>query len=68
MVNYTDETIVLNGKIEKIKEVVIWYKTPFGYIDTMKEAVKIMTDAGLDPMMTIIPTVVYKGDTLIEPR
>ena len=68
MVNYNTKTIELNGKLEDIRRVEVWYRTPFGLIVGLEEAVKILTDAGLEPNLCIVPVPVFIGDTIYEPK
>lgn len=65
MVDLQGGSIILNGKIEKIEKLEVWFATPLGLVANRLDAVMQVTGNDL-PLTTIRPVPVAVGATTYE--
>lgn len=58
--------LVRAGVAEDIKRWGVWFKTPFGYAESLAEAQATVGSVDLNPHMVIQPVPVAFGDTIHE--
>ncbi len=66
MLDLNSGTIIRGGVREPIVRWGVWFKTPFGYGETLEEARETVISVDLNPHMVIQPVPVAFGDTIHE--
>jgi len=66
MIDLSKKEIVLGDRVEPIKEWRVWFKTPFGYAETLDQALFTIRSADLNPYMTVQPIPVAFSETMHE--
>lgn len=62
MVALTSTTLILGDKVMSIRAWEVWFQTPFGLVDNLVGARKLVQNRDLDPELTIVPVCVALGD------
>lgn len=60
MISFSDEELSLNGKPSTITEWQVWFQTPFGLMQSFREAVQKCKENELDPDLVIQPVPVAR--------
>lgn len=66
MIDMAKNKIVRGGAVEDIVAWRVWFKTPFGYGETIEEALATIETAELNPHTSVKPVAVAIGETLSE--